>query len=490
MDIKTHPVAALEKARRCNLDQLYYGTFAEIGAGQEVVRWFFQAGGAAGTIAKSISAYDMKVSDAIYGPCVRYVAQDRLQAMLDHEQHLNVERLGEIRNEETSYFAFADTVSARNYRGTNECHGWMGIKFRTSPTTPDSQIILHVRMLYLENGLQQEALGIVGVNLVYGTRYFQRQPESLIESLLDGLGTHRIEIDLIEFSGESFASVDNRVMSLRLVQLGLTQAAMFSASGKVLQPSDMLYKKPVLVERGRFRPVTHVNLDLVASALRAFESEESGIVPGETVCVMEMTMGNLVTGAEIDVIAMGQSAGIPMSSLLTGAEIDLDDFISRAEILATTGHTVMISNFLQYHELASYLSRYTSRPIGLAMGGSNLREIFNASHYRNLEGGIVENFGRLFRSNLKLLIYPFIDPSTNQLITLDSLEIEPSERKLYEYFVERGSIMPLIDIHYEYLQIHSPDVLRQIGRDNTEWERMVPSAVAEIIKTRHLFGYH
>ena len=271
--VQEQSAAPRDKALRVNLDPRYYGTFAEIGAGQEVVRWFFRAGGAAGTVAKSISAYDMKVSDAIYGSCARYVCRERLQSMLDYEQRLNLERLAGTRGDNTAFFAFADTVAARSFRGNNECHGWMGIKFQAGPRNADSQIIVHVRMLDHENALQQEALGIVGVNLIYGACFLHDQPERLLESLLDGLTTNRIEIDLIEFSGDAFRHVDNRVMSLRLVQLGLTGAAMFSAEGKVLQPSEVLYKKPVLVERGSFRPVTHVNVDMLECAVKRFSKE-------------------------------------------------------------------------------------------------------------------------------------------------------------------------------------------------------------------------
>ncbi len=465
--MNAHPVVPRDKALKVNLDPRHYGTFAEIGAGQEVVRWFFQAGGAAGTIAKSISAYDMKVSDAIYGSCARYVCRERLQAMLDCEQRLNLERLGAIRGENTTFFAFADTVSARNFRGNNECHGWMGIQFQAQPGSDNSQIIIHVRMLDIENALQQEALGIVGMNLVYGACFLYDQPEKLLESLLDGLSTNRIEIDLIEFLGDAFRSVDNRVMSLRLVQLGLTGAAMFSAEGKVLQPSEVLYKKPVLVERGRFRPVTYVNLDLAATALARFERESDDVAAGETISIMEITMGNLM--------AQG--------------EVDLNDFISRADVLATTGHTVMISDFVEYYRLAAYLFRYTTRPIGLAMGAMNLREIFNEMHYTDLEGGILESFGRLFKNNLKLLIYPYIDQSTKELITLDKLQVEPSLRQLFGYLVDRRCIVQLTEFNHTYLNIYSPDVLSKISATNTEWESMVPPKVAAAIKSHRLFGY-
>src|SRR5271169_1049326 len=262
-----------QKALKINLDPVFYGTFAEIGAGQEVARWFFKVGAAAGTISKSMSAYDMAVSDAIYGRCKRYVSRERLQYMLDLEHRLNLERLRLSRGDSTAFFAFADTVSALNYEGTNECHGWMGVKYQTHPRDEDSQIIIHVRMLDRENSLQQEVLGIVGVNLLYGAFFLHHKPDLMLESLLDNLTTERIEIDMIEFSGIEFRHVDNRVMSLKLVQLGLSGAAMFGPSGEVLQPSEVLRKKPVLVERGSFRPVTKVNIDMIKSARERFTAE-------------------------------------------------------------------------------------------------------------------------------------------------------------------------------------------------------------------------
>jgi len=462
-----HPVAPRDKALRVNLDPRYYGTFAEIGAGQEVVRWFFLAGAAAGTIAKSISAYDMQVSDAIYGSCKRYVCRERLEAMLEHEHRLNRERLTTHRGDKTAFFAFADTVSARSFRGNNECHGWMGIEFQAAPGGPTNRIVIHVRMLDVENAAQQEALGIVGVNLVYGACFLHGEPERLVESLLDGLSTNRIEIDLIDFSGEDFRRVDNRVMSLRLVQLGLTGAAMFSASGKVLQPSEVLYKRPVLVERGRFRPVTYVNLDLAAAALKAFEAEGGDVAPGETVSIMEITMRNL----------------------LADGEVDLHDFLSRADVLATTGHTVMISDFAEYYRLAAYLFRYTSRRIGLAMGAMNLVEILDEAAYHRLDGGILEGFGRLFKNNLKLFVYPYREPRTKQLVTVDKLDVPAALRQLYGYLVDRRCIVQLTDINHAYLDILSHEVLGQIGRESTEWEAMVPPNVAAAIKERKLFGY-
>ena len=457
------------KALRINLDKRRYGTFAEIGAGQEVVRWFFRVGGAAGTVAKSMSAYDMTVSDAIYGKAERYVCRPRLEAMLEHEHRLNLDRLSESRGETTAFFAFADTVSARNYRGTNECHGWMGVRFQSRPHDRDSQIVIHVRMLDGENALQQEALGIVGVNLLYGAFYYDEDPELLIESLLDGLTTQRIAIDMIELSGIAFREVDNRLMSMKLVQLGLSGAAMFDPSGAVLQPSEVLYKKNVLVERGSFRPVCHVNMDMLRSARENFE-RDLGLPAesGDVVELMELTMRNLRE---------------------EGGEVDRADFLARADMLAASGKTVLISDYFEYYRLAAYLSHYSNQRIAITMGASSLRDLFDEKYYAALEGGILESFGRLFKNELRLYIYPLLDQATGKLVTVDNLEVAPHLHKLYGYLVDNGSIKQLENVNRDYLHIFSRDALRKIRAGDVSWESMVPPQVAEVIKTRRFLGY-
>lgn len=455
------------KALAVNLDEIRYGSFAEIGAGQEVVRWFFRVGGAAGTIAKSISAYDMKVSDDIYGKAPRYVCRERLEDMLDLEYKLNIERLSEQRGDNTAFFAFADTVSARNYHGTNECHGWLGIRFQTEPQAAPSDIIIHVRMLDNENALQQEALGIIGVNLIYGAFHLSHNPDLLVKSLLDNLTTDRIEVDMIDLSGDAFLHVDNRVVSLRLVQLGLSDAAMFSADGKVLQPSEHLRKKNVLVERGRFRPVTHVNIDMLNAARKQFEAEDDS-APDETISIMEITMHNLHSGDD---------------------GIDLEDFISRADVLEATGHTVMISDYPEYYRLATYLSRYTKRRIGITMGAHSLIELFEDKYYSDLKGGILEGFGRLFKNNVKLYIYPYKDAATQTLYKVDNLQVTEQQKHLYQYLKQNDEIEQIQEFNEEYLDIFSPEVLKMITDNKPGWERLVPEVVADKIKRQQLFGY-
>jgi hypothetical protein len=456
------------KALAINLDPRRYGTFAEIGAGQEVVRWFFRVGGAAGTIAKSISAYDMAVSDAIYGHTERYVARKRLQAMLDYEHDLNLQRLRDARGDTTAFFAFADTVSARNYAGTNDCHGWIGVKFQAHPRDQDSQIIIHVRMLDTENQLQQEALGIVGVNLLYGAFFLHHDPERLLESLLHNLSTDRIEIDMIEFSGIEFRSVDNRMMSLKLVQLGLSGAAMFGARGQVLQPSEVLYRHPVLVERGSFRPVTRVNVDMLNSANAAFSKS---LVEG---------------GAQVEPV---QLLEITMRNLMASGEIDYRDFLARADMMAATGKIVLISDYFEYYRLAAYLRRYTSQRIGIAMGAGSLLELFDEKYYVHLEGGILESFGRLFKNDLKLYVYPLLDPETKELITVENLRVSPDLVKLFGHLVDRGCIQQLDNFDRSILHIFSRDALKLIKAGDPSWQEMVPPEIAEVIRKRGLFGY-
>jgi len=478
------------KALTVNLDDAKYGTFAEIGAGQEVARVFFQAGGAAGTIAKTISAYDMTFSDAIYGKSARYVSRERLGLMLEHEFDLLRERLSAQRGEKTTFFTFADTVAAKSFKGNNECHGWMGIRFQTEPNSEPSDILMHVRMWDKENVLQQQALGIVGVNLIYGAFFYRDDLKKLIRSLSDNVGQDRIEVDMLKFSGPAFAHVDNRLTSLHLVEFGLTNAVMFGPGGDVLQPSEVLYKKAILVERGSFRPVTHVNVDMLNCACAQFVQEP--LVKGkDTVVLMEITMNNL----------------------LAGGDIDAPDFLSRVDLLADIGLTVLISNYPEYYRLTSYFRRYTKEMIGVPMGINNLLEVFNEKYYEGLEGGILEAFGRLFRNSVKLYIYPMHQSayehyiasvqektgaqistapnafSSGVLITAKNLQVADRLRNLYAHLLENHYIDSIVGFDPSILNIFSRDVLQRIKDNDHSWERLVPEPVAMAIKKRRLFGY-
>lgn len=455
-----------QKALQINLDPSKYGVFAEIGAGQEVARWFFRVGGAAGTIAKSISAYDMTVSDAIYGPSDRYVGKNRLISMLSHEHKLLVERLAAQRGTSTRFFVFADTVTAKSFVRRDETHGWMGIRFQAEPGGPPNDILMHVRMADRENFQQAEALGILGVNLIHAALYDTPNVHRIVEALLDQLSIERIEVDVIDFEGPAFQGVDNRLVSLQLVERGLTNAAMFTPDGKIVQPAELIYKRPVLIQRGSFRPPTKVSVDMIRYAQAQFVQEPD--VEGKDVrVVLEMTLKNLnVEG-----------------------KINHRDFLDRADLLATLGHPVMISNYGEFFRLASYFFRYTKMPIGIVMGVPTLRELFDEKYYAELDGGILESFGRMFKNALKLYAYPLRDPKSGSIITVGNLRVAPHLQHLYDYLFENHFIQAIRDVNEANMDIFSREVLAQIQANTPGWENSVPVQVAEMIKQRQLLGY-
>ncbi len=460
MDIGTN-----KKAFQINLDAKKYGTFAEIGAGQEVARHFFFVGGASGTVAKTMSAYDMRFSDAIYGPTDRYVSRKRLYTMLDHEYRLLIERLNDKLGDERTFFVFADTVAARSFKEHNESHGWLGVRFQTSPRSEPSEIIIHVRMLDEANVAQQEALGVIGVNLLYGAFYYQ-EPAKLISSLQENLAPGRLQVDMIKFSGPGFEKVDNRLMSLQLVSQGLTTTVMFTADGENVQPAEVLYKYAILVERGSFRPVTYATNDMLDGARREF-LKRSGSSEKDLVVLMEMTLENL----------------------LSEGELNHADFLARVDILGALGRTVLISKFGEYYRLGAYLTRYTNRMIGLVMGVPSLLEIFDEKYYLNLEGGILEALGRMFKGGLKLFVYPMVDEKTGEILTAKTLQVAPNLRFLYRYLIDNKFIEEITDYNAAYLRIHPPEALAKLQSGDPAWESMVPPEVVRIIKERKFFGY-
>ena len=456
---------ANKKAFEINMSKPIYGTFAEIGAGQEVARRFFHVGGAAGTVAKTISAYDMTFSDAIYGKSSRFVSRQRLGEMLDHEYDLLIERLDAKVGAERTFFAFADTVAARSYKTLNESHGWMGIRFQSQPRTAPNEIIMHVRMLDHHNLEQQEALGIVGLNLIYGAFFLRKDPKAFIGSLLDDLESTRIEIDMIRFSGPDFAMVDNRIMCLELVTQGLAQAVIFRPDGEVVQAADVFYHKPLIIERGSFRPVTNVAYDMLECGRSMFLMEED--LNGENPEILiEITMKNL----------------------LSSGRLDLQDFLDRVDMLGALGQTVLISNYGEFYRLIQYLRRYTDRAIGMPLGIPSLHEIFDEKYYAQLDGGILEGLGRLFKKGVRLYVYPTKDDK-GHIIEAASYKVDPSLRALYAYLIENRFIVPMAGCNLDYLGINSEKTLTKLQSGDPSWEQMVPPKVAEIIKTRKFFGW-
>ena len=456
-----------DKALRINLNDNIYGTFAEIGAGQETVRHFFRSGGSSGTIAKAMSAYDKDFSDAIYGIETdgRYVTEERLKKMLTHEVELIEERLDRNKHPNKMFFSYANTVATIDFAKKFKGHGWVGIKYQIEPDEDYNEIILHIRFKETDARLQQETLGILGVNLIYGAYYKYNDPKKLLKYLYDHLDKDQLEIDTINFSGPRFANVDNRLMSLQLVKNGMTDAVMFSAEGKNILPAAVLYKKNILALRGSFRPVTKVNIDMYEKSLEMF-LKENRVDEKNTFVIFEITLSNL------------RSEG----------EIDERDFMDRAELLCSLGHTVMISNFQEYYKVVEYFSSYTKARMGLAMGVNNLVDIFDEKYYRHMSGGILEAFGKLFYRDLKVYLYPMIDEN-GQTIDSQNLKVHPRMKELYKFFAYNGKVVDIVDFDKNNLKIFSRELLKMIHHGKSGWETMLPDGTAELIKEHQLFGY-
>jgi hypothetical protein len=446
-----------DKALRINLDTGFYGTFAEIGAGQDVADWFFRVGGAAGTVAKTMSAYDMVMSDAIYGKTARYVSRERLHHMLDHEWEIILSRLGPVRGDSTRFFVFADTVKARGYRDQGECHGWIGIRFQDTPLAPPSDIVLHARLLDETTALQREALGTLGVNLVHAAFTCEHDPERLVGSLLDGLSRRRIEIDMLKLGGPAFPGNDNRLCALLLVERGLADAAMFTAQGEVVQPGERLHRRPVCVLRGDFRPPTVVHLDMLAQA-RATLERQLGTDCAE---LMELSMHNLLA-----------HEGTVVKS----------DFLARAEMLQALGRDVMVSNFAEFHRLAAYLHRQGGPAVGIVLGLTLLETLFDESWYADLEGGILESFGRLFKKGVTLLAYPAGDGS--RLRHLDAAAIAPGLAPLFDFLRRRNHILPVPCGVPDALPFTPADVRAMILKGDPRWRTLVPAGLDDLLMNR------
>lgn len=457
-----------DKALRINLNENIYGTFAEIGAGQETVRHFFRAGASSGTIAKAMSAYDKDFSDAIYGNenDGRYVTESRLRKMLSHETRLIEERLKRDKHPNKLFFSYANTVATIDFAKQFKGHGWVGIKYQLDPNEDYNEIILHIRFRENDARLQQETLGILGVNLIYGAFYKYDDPKKLLRYLYDHLDKDQIEIDTINFSGPSFTNVDNRLMSLQLVKNGMTDAVMFNPEGKNILPAAVLYKKNILALRGSFRPVTKVNMEMYKQSYEMF-IQENKVDKENTFVVFEITLSNLKAEGEIDE----------------------RDFLDRAELLCALGQTVMISNFQEYFKVVEYFSSFTKSRMGLAMGVNNLVDIFDEKYYRHLSGGILEAFGKLFYRDLKVYLYPMKDPVSGEILNSDNLKVHPRMKELYKFFKFNGKVVDIKMYDEKILDVFSRKVLKMISTGVKGWEDMLPNGTAEIIKKGNLFGY-
>ena len=465
-DYESRP-SVQRKSLRINLNENIYGTFVEIGAGQEVARHFYRVGAASGTIAKSMSAYDKSFSDSIYGKeeDSRYVTQNRLDKMLEHEMNLLEKRISRKKYPNKFFFVYANTVATIDFVKKFKGHGWMGIKFQTDPKDDYSEIKLHLRFHQNEAKLQQESLGIMGVNLIYGAFYKHNEPLKLMKYLYDHIDDQSIEIDTINFSGPLFKDVDNRLISLELVRLGMTDAVVFDETGTNVLPAQVLYKKNILTLRGSYRPITKVNEEMFKKSLKAF-LEEKGVKKENTIVLLEITLSNL------------RSTG----------DIDDSDYLDRAKLLCSLGHMVMISNFSEYFKLVKYLTRYTKKQLGLTMGVTNLIEIFDEKYYDSVKGGILEAFGNIFKNNMKIYLYPVLDKQKDTIIDSTNLKLEDNMKEFYKYFKVNDKILDL-EFNKDFLNIFSKDVLKQIKNNTPGWEDKLPEGASDLIIKKKMFGY-
>ena len=466
-EIKSIP-SLKDKALRINLNENIYGTFAEIGAGQETVRHFFRAGGASGTIAKAMSAYDKSFSDSIYGieDDRRYVTENRLRKILQHEVNLIEQRISRVENPNKMFFSYANTVTTIDFAKRYKGHGWVGLRYQIEPNDSYNEITLHVRFKETDARLQQETLGKLGTNLIYGAFYKHNQPKKLLRYLYDHLSKDQLEIDTINFNGPLFSNVDNRLMSLELVKNGMTDAVMFAPDGNNVLPAGVLYKKNILAFRGSFRPVTLVNVDMYENSYKMFKKENK-IDPEKTQVVFEITLSNLRA---------------------SGGEIDEQDFMDRARLLCSLGQTVLISNFQEYYKLVEYFSLYSKKRMILSMGVNNLIDIFDEKYYRHLSGGILEAFGKLFNKDLKIYLYPMLSEDGN-LITSENLKVHPRMKELYKFLKYTGKLVDIQNYKPKILNIFSRKVLKMISSGESGWEPLLPSVVSNMIKDQKLFGY-
>ncbi len=470
IDSKDRALTTDQKALELNLNPLIYGTIAEIGAGQEVARNFFRAGAAAGTVAKTMSAYDMQFSDAIYGveTSGRYVSRSRVESMVNHEYNLVVERVTDYRPKNSTFFAYAATVAAKSYGRDSECHAWLSVQAQLYPGASASRIILHVRMNDEDATNQQEALGIVGVNLIHAAFNSHTNPKALISQLTDNLQQDRIEIDLINFDGPYFEEIDNRLMNLELIHAWHTRSIIFTPDGSVAVPGELLRKKNVLAIRGSFRPVTNLNVDMIEQGCKKFISN------------CDVKAENCITLAEIT-----------MSSLIdeNAESIDPADFLTRVDMLNKLGYSVMVSDYVRYFRLRAFFRRYTQLNIGIVVGMANLRTIFDLNFYKGLEGGILEAFGKLFPDHTQMFVYPELDSETGLLRTIENPDIPENLLSLYKHLMDNKFFSALEHSSDDLFNIFSRDLLDSLKKGRGDWEDSVPEEIAEMIIEKRLLGY-
>jgi hypothetical protein len=456
-------LSIFEKALAINLDLLKYGVFAEIGAGQETANWFFRVSGSSGTVAKTISAYDMTMSDVIYGKAARYVSESRLHSMLFYEYDLLEKRLGPERGKETTFFSFCNTARARGYQDQGECHGWLGVRLQLKPETEPCEIVLHVRLLDETNSDQMDALGKVGVNLIHAAFYHRDSLHEFVDSLADGVSKESVEVDMLRFSGEGFRYVDNRLCALQLVQSGLTDAAMFNEKGEIVQAADALYKRPILLLRGSFSPVLNLHLDMIRQSRTAFSNVVSGEQKERALEICEISMNNL---------------------LRDGGAVDHEDFLDRADALQALGKTVLISRSAEFHRIATYLSRYTAEPIAIILSIGLLNELFKPKWAANLAGGVLESFGRLFKNRVQLYVYPWHNTNSMELVTAENFKAPKNWQHFYTHLMQNDRIVPIGVGDPSLLANTGRQIVKKIESNDEDWRNWVPQEARGMVERK------
>ena len=437
----TQKLDTYHKALAINLDTSSFGSFAEIGAGQEVARWFLLVGGASGTVAKTISAYDKEVSDDLYGSGSRYVSKQRLEAMLDNEWTQLLTQLAKTRGEHTRFFCFVDTVSARNFAGTNDAHGWIGLRFQLQPGGPPNDILLHINMRDPSNALQQQAIGILGVNLIYAAFYEAQSRELFLEGLSQDVGGERIEIDYVDLRGPAFESVDRRTLLVELVRNGLAEAVFFSARGSAVPPTEVLYKKAIVLAPGHFGHTdpahSQVHMQLLASAIQELHGDlgETKSAPSGFFCLS---------------IA-------PPTPKEPAPEIA--DLVGRIDSLLAAGGDVLLFRKPELYHMTTLVNRHTQAPVRFVGGLSMVIRAFE-DIYGNLEGKLLEALARLFAQNVRIHVYPMAAADlqewlksasingwewseTDGWVSASELRREPPLGHLFNYLLASNFLVPM-----------------------------------------------
>lgn len=447
----------LEKALDINLDSKFYGTFAEIGAGQEVARQFFQAGKASQTIALTISAYDMTYSDILYGKekSGRYVCQSRLEKMLDREYNKLTERLGSQRGDKTCFFSFADTVATGSESKGKTCHGWVGVRFQAKPGQAWQQVMAHVRMLDKHRLQQQETLSKFGVNLIHSAFYKRAKPEDFLTGLFDQIKEDSIAVDVVYFSGDEFKKFDPLQFNLNLLQLGWAEAIYVDPTGQLQNPGDDLWGKALLIQRGFFNPVTNTHLDIYERGLKHFKKEFSQ--KNNVLGLFEFTLDNR----------------------LKNTTLSTDQALKRIQMISQLGLPVLVTKFTLFYKLKEFVRRLTSEPLGIVVGATHLSKLFDASFYYDLKGGLLEGMGKLLDEQSRLYIYPH---KTAEICLLTKSFFPPTQVQcIYKHFIENKMIQDIAGCEELDEMIHSEDVLNLIKKKNSSWRKLVPTKIHNFV---------